>query len=146
MTCPAVIESLKVDALSRNLKKHFHDEYSITIILNGKCGAWIEGNEYLMKAGDVLIVSPGIVHSCVPLQDNAALSYTASSLTENRLENYFMDSSLYRKFTSRTFMLIPGIADKKEFHLSDTITLSVRPKTYSFLKQIIADASITKAR
>lgn len=111
MTCTAHLETLKIDKLSRNLKKHFHDEYSITSILQGKCGAWIKGTEHVLSAGDVLLISPGIVHSCIPVNSGAALSYTSASLTGDLIESFFKNTRLYRKFISGDFILLTKIKD-----------------------------------
>jgi quercetin dioxygenase-like cupin family protein len=84
----AVIETLKIDALSKNLKKHFHDDFSMTLLLKGMCRAWIDGAGLPMKAGDALIVSPGVVHSCEPVQDEEPVSYIVFSITALILKTF----------------------------------------------------------
>lgn len=122
MTGSAVNESLNVNALSRNLKKHFHEEYSVIVILNGSCAAWIEENEYSLKSGDVLFISPGVVHSCIPEKGSTDLSYRMAALNRDWLENFFMNPGHFKDFTSRTFILPTAIDVNKIFPLSTADT------------------------
>jgi AraC-like DNA-binding protein/mannose-6-phosphate isomerase-like protein (cupin superfamily) len=117
----AVTETLKIDALSRNLKMHFHEEYSVTVIFKGRCRAQVEGKNYPLKAGDVFIVSPGIAHACIPARVGTALSYTATSFNPEQVETFFMDSRVYRIFTSHRYMIMCGIPGIEKFFLHDKL-------------------------
>ena len=53
------INELKpLDGVKGNLRKHFHDDYSITIIKDGSCRTRIEGDIHELRAGDVMLVAP----------------------------------------------------------------------------------------
>ena len=46
---------------------HFHAEFSLGIILEGKTHFFLEGTPYTAKAGDIVLIAPGQVHSCNPV-------------------------------------------------------------------------------
>ena len=41
---------------------HSHDYLELTYILSGKARYYIEGKEYLLQPGDLLVGNPGLVH------------------------------------------------------------------------------------
>lgn len=41
---------------------HFHDYLELTYILSGQARYTIEGQEHILKAGDILVGNPGVVH------------------------------------------------------------------------------------
>ncbi len=43
-------------------KKHFHDTYSISVIISGECKIEIESKEYLLKKGDIRVINPYEIH------------------------------------------------------------------------------------
>ena len=41
---------------------HSHDYLELTYILSGQARYYIEGKEYLLQPGDLLVGNPGLVH------------------------------------------------------------------------------------
>jgi AraC-like DNA-binding protein len=58
------------DVGSLAYKKHSHEEYSFGVVDNGKSSFWCEGKTMEVNARTVVLIPPGLVHSCNPEQQN----------------------------------------------------------------------------
>ncbi|BBD06917.1 AraC family transcriptional regulator [Desulfovibrio ferrophilus] len=50
--------------------KHTHDCYSVAIVEEGTNTAFLRDSTVAMTAGDLIVIHPGEVHACNPLQDS----------------------------------------------------------------------------
>ena len=62
------------DGRSMSYGKHSHDTFSIGAITHGQCGYWHMKGSHLINAGAVVVMNPGEVHACNPI-DDAPWSY-----------------------------------------------------------------------
>lgn len=46
---------------------HFHGNYSVGIILEGQTRFLLDGTPYIARKGDIVLIAPGRVHSCNPI-------------------------------------------------------------------------------
>jgi AraC-like DNA-binding protein len=96
-----LIKELKcLTSFSGHLKKHFHDEYSMTLITSGSCRTWIEGDFMSLDSGDVLFLPPRVVHSCVP-DDKTDVTVRNFFFERGKLESCFRNHSLSDEILSR---------------------------------------------
>lgn len=54
-----------------NAKRHCHADFELHLILRGSCAVHVESSEYLLRAGDALLIAPGQYHH--PLQTSGEL-------------------------------------------------------------------------
>lgn len=49
-------------------KSHYHPQFSVGAVTGGKTCCLLNGQEWILQPGDLVIIPPGIVHSCNPLE------------------------------------------------------------------------------
>ena len=54
-----------------NAKRHCHADYELHLILRGSCTVHVESHEYILQAGNALLIAPGQYHH--PLQTSGEL-------------------------------------------------------------------------
>ncbi len=59
MSCFSMVKSSFKDS---SYKKHFHDTYSISLIISGECKIEIENSHYTFKKGDIRVINPYEIH------------------------------------------------------------------------------------
>nr|WP_315149850.1 cupin domain-containing protein [uncultured Flavobacterium sp.] len=76
-----------------HIPKHKHPNEQITHILEGKVKVAINGVEYIVKKGDVLIIPPNIEHEFWALEDTLDMDMFAPLRMDwlNKTETYFGD-------------------------------------------------------
>ena len=79
-------EQLKIEAyqfigVMQKFPNHFHDYYVIGFIEKGKQLLFYNNNEYLLKAGDILLLNPLDSHSC-DSEDGKALDYLCLNISK----------------------------------------------------------------
>lgn len=73
----------------RDYPLHIHDWIEITYMYSGSCRQIIEGKEYEMKQGELILMAPGTVHTILPLGDDDILVMIA--LGQKHLTNNFFN-------------------------------------------------------
>ncbi len=58
------------DVGSLAYKKHAHEEYSLGVVDNGRSSFWYEGKTVAVSPRTVVLIPPGLVHSCNPEQQS----------------------------------------------------------------------------
>lgn len=61
---------------------HHHVSEQITSIVSGELKMWIEGNEMILRAGDVLCIPPNLPHHTEALQDTVCLDVFSPPRTD----------------------------------------------------------------
>ncbi len=56
----------------QSYKPHFHPQLSLGAIIEGETRANFNEGQHLLREGDLVLISPYVVHSCNPLGDNRA--------------------------------------------------------------------------
>ena len=52
----------------QSYKAHSHSQLSVGVIESGKTRLSMKGREVLLQEGDIIIIEPGVVHSCNPVE------------------------------------------------------------------------------
>lgn len=73
----------------RDYPLHIHDWIEITYMYSGSCKQIIEGKEYEMKEGELILMAPGTVHTILPLKEDDILVMIA--LGQKHLTNNFFN-------------------------------------------------------
>jgi len=60
------VEFKQIHGFERAFTPHFHPEYSLIIVRQGRSKARIGNRTYAVKAGDFLVIPPFMVHCCNP--------------------------------------------------------------------------------
>ena len=63
MSCFSMVKS---SFKNSSYKKHFHDTYSISIIISGECDIEIDSKKYIFKKGDIRVINPYEIHQIYP--------------------------------------------------------------------------------
>ncbi len=103
------IESINIDRLPGNLKKHFHESFSVTFIENGECTLLVEEKLYSVQGGDVVLISGYIPHACVPFP-GSDVSYKVIMISDEITESYNLTEKLAVIREPRRFPALSGIS------------------------------------
>lgn len=68
---------------------HVHDWVELSYLYSGSCTQIIQGKEYIMKQGQLMLMAPGIVHTIAPLHEDDILIQIA--LGQNNLTHSFFN-------------------------------------------------------
>ena len=68
------IEAYQFNGIIQPFPNHFHDYYVIGVVEGGERRLFCKSNEYIIKAGDVLLFNPNDNHGCTQMS-NEALNY-----------------------------------------------------------------------
>lgn len=63
MSCFSMVKS---SFKNSSYKKHFHDTYSISIIISGECDTEIDFKKYIFKKDDIRVINPYEIHEVYP--------------------------------------------------------------------------------
>ena len=108
----------------RDYPFHIHDWIEITYMYAGSCVQVIEGKEYRMEEGQLILMAPGTVHTILPLKEGDILVMIA--LGQKHLTNNFFNrlssSSIVSNFfinafdtqnSREAFFLFPAQNDRR---------------------------------
>lgn len=73
------IDAYEICGVSQKFPPHFHSYYVIGLLKSGKRSLICKGKEYTMLRGDILLLNPGDIHSCVQ-NGSSAMDYTALNI------------------------------------------------------------------
>jgi len=65
-TAIPIIEAKSLSGLRGEFKQHFHDEYSLALVLDGFSEAWVEGIKYGVGPDSLVLIPNKFVHACNP--------------------------------------------------------------------------------
>ena len=80
------IEVVRARMGACGLKEHFHDRWSLGLIMEGTCRFYSGGNLHLIDKGGLFIIPPYEVHRCSAAADNVV--YQILYVTEEVMLNY----------------------------------------------------------
>lgn len=89
MSAADCIESVHIDRLPCDLNKHFHEEFTVTCILDGECSLWVKNSLIYLQKGDVVLMPANVVHSCLPSR-NSDPSYKVHIITEDNPAHVYL--------------------------------------------------------
>jgi len=82
MSITSSIESVTVDRLPGDLNRHFHEDFSITVILEGECSVLVEDELHTLNSGDTVLIPGYMPHACINSPDTD-LSYRVIMIPGN---------------------------------------------------------------
>ena len=98
---------LSIETLAKNImsRSHVHDKYELYFLINGKRGLLIKNNFYKMEKGDLLLISPGILHKTL---DDSPSEYKriVINFPKKIIENIMQDTDAYKNFTEKDAIII----------------------------------------
>ena len=59
-----------------NLPVHWHEEFELNYVWEGKGQIYLNGERYTVSGGDILVIPPNVLHAAYP-QKGGALRYDA---------------------------------------------------------------------
>ncbi|MBQ1482407.1 MAG: helix-turn-helix domain-containing protein [Erysipelotrichaceae bacterium] len=86
----------------RDYPFHIHDWIEITYMYSGSCVQVIEGKEYRMEEGQLILMAPGTVHTILPLTEDDILVMIA--LGQKHLTNNFFNRLSSSSIVSNFFI------------------------------------------
>lgn len=85
------LEACRFRGLSRPFPSHFHEYFVAGLVEKGERRLVCNGQEYDLRAGDVLLLNPGDSHSCV--QSGGALDYRCLHLPPALMEKLAFETA-----------------------------------------------------
>lgn len=79
------IEAYQLSGIVQKFPNHFHDFYVIGFIEGGKRHLWCRGQEYDLRAGDLVLFNPRDNHYCSPIGEEL-LDYRAVNISSGVME------------------------------------------------------------
>lgn len=102
---------------------HHHDFYEMYFLLDGKVSYWVNGEIYKLKAGDILLINPMIMHRPVSSQ-NAISERMVLWLEKGYLDNLSLEFPLNKCFSKDVSILHPSASIRAE--LIDKLSLIIK--------------------
>lgn len=109
---------------------HWHDPFEVLIIDKGSMLACIAGEEFVAKAGDIVIVNPGCTHEATVIED---ISYRVMMF--EFVAQFAQDTTAYRllrPFINRTSVFMPLIVDHEVLETVEKIYTVTQEKRAGF--------------
>ena len=117
---------------------HHHDFYEIYFLLDGNLSYWVNGEIYSLKAGDILLINPMVLHRPVD-NKNAVCERMVLWIEKQYLEGLSVNFPLNNCFYKDANVLHPSASSRAE--LIDKLSLIIKEcKTAEFGGSVYADA------
>lgn len=84
-----------------NMEMHTHGHYEVYFFLSGECHYLVEGTQYALSPGDIMIMRPFETHKCVVHSSDVPYERIICTVTEKFLLDISGGSSLLQAFRSR---------------------------------------------
>ena len=122
------------DSHFSGVSNHSHDYYEFYFFLEGAISMYIEGKEFPLQKGDIILIPPGISHHCV--NQNPDIPY--------RRFVFWITESYYRRLysISEDFIYIAILAheNKHYVHHNDILTFNtVQARLFRLIEEIHSD-------
>ena len=78
------IEAYRICGVARPFPVHFHEHYVLGYMERGARQVVCRGDEWVLKAGDVIVFNPGDGHGCVE-SDGKAMDYRGLNISQERM-------------------------------------------------------------
>ena len=103
----SVETELSIETLAKNnmSRSHVHDKYELYFLIYGKRGLLIKNNFYKLEKGDLILISPGILHKTL---DDSPSEYKriVINFPKKIIENIMQDSEAYKNFAKKDAIII----------------------------------------
>lgn len=109
------------DTKQLSYKKHVHDEYSLGFVETGRSRFWYEGRTDEVFPHSMLLIPPGLVHSCNPLP-KGHWSYRMAFIASEWLDGLNEWHQLNCRPQPVQYRLSPHTALRMARHLFDALT------------------------
>ncbi len=110
---PAVVEAKRIRGFSRSFRMHFHEEYSIALVLNGRIRSETPAGGSSEGPGRLVLIPEGIPHACNP-EVPGAWSYILLLVRPGWMRENFEEPVLRRFLYSGALRAVPASPDAFE--------------------------------
>lgn len=113
----------------KNITRHYHDDYEIYFLKEGKCNYFIDDRSYEVTSGDVIFIPVGVIHKTqytTPTRTRSLINCSAAYIPESVLAHIGELPYLYRnkaisKDAERIFDEIAQECHRADFFSSDAL-------------------------
>ena len=106
-----------------NMPYHWHIQYEIIRVLEGKIVISIDENEYTASAGDIIFITDGCVHGGKAFLENTI--YECMVFDKKLFETNVGDKNILQKFFERTKCARPKNSDGRKGNINSIYMMCV---------------------
>jgi len=109
----AVVEAKRVRGFSRSFRRHFHEEYSIALVREGRSRADCPAGSRRVSSGNLVLIPEGVPHACNP-DVRGAWSYLLLLIDPEWMLRVSRDAGTRNSLYSKEVGILPAPPDAAE--------------------------------
>ncbi|MDU2065218.1 MAG: AraC family transcriptional regulator [Sporomusaceae bacterium] len=109
------------DCRENKIESHFHDFYKVLFFLSGSVTYLIEGMNYRLQPGDILLLHRGTIHKPLISADNTydrqIAWFSPAFLNRNSEQDCDLQTCFQQAHQNRSFLLLPSTAIRQKLSI-----------------------------